>query len=163
MRRRPDIREAERNVAAATAEIGVAMGSLFPIVSFTGIIGYQSNLAKNLVSPNSGFYSFGPGYTWDLIDFGRVRAMVETNIALRDENFYQYKSTVLNALGDVENSLVNYAEEAQHYKWLKSALDVSKKAADVSMLRYRAADSFLLLSRSKPNSLTSKLTFFGSE
>lgn len=139
LRRRPDIREAERNLAAATAQIGVAEGSLFPIFSFTGsTIGYQSNFAKNFISPASGFYSFGPGFTWDIIDFGRVRAMINSAMAIRDENYYQYKSTILNALGDVENSLVNYAEEAKRYVDLKSSFEASKKAAELSLIRYES-------------------------
>ncbi len=136
LKRRPDIRSAERNLAAATAQIGVAEASLYPIFTFTGTIGYQSNHEKNFISPNSGFYSFGPGFTWDLIDFGRVRAKINSAKAIRDENYYQYKGTLLNALADVENSLVNYAEEAKRYPDLISAYEASKKAADISLLRY---------------------------
>jgi len=138
LKRRPDIRAAERNLAASTANIGVAVGSLFPIFTFTGTIGYQSSKTSNLLNSKSNFYSFGPGFTWDLIDFGRVRALIEQNIALKDESFFEYKSTILNALADVENSLVNYAEEVKHHTWLKKAVDDSKIAADVSLLRYRS-------------------------
>ncbi|HUX80274.1 MAG TPA: efflux transporter outer membrane subunit, partial [Alphaproteobacteria bacterium] len=138
LKRRPDIRSAERTLAAANAQIGVAEGSLYPIFTFSGTIGYQSNLAQNFISPGSGFYSFGPGFTWDLIDFGRVRAKINSAKAIRDETFYQYKSTLLNALADVENSLVNYAEEARRYPALISAYEASKTAADVSLLRFQS-------------------------
>lgn len=139
LQRRPDIREAERNLAAATAQIGVAEGSLFPIFSLTGsTLGYQSNLASNLFNPNSAFYSFGPGFTWNIVDFGRVRAMINSAIAVRDENLYQYKNTILTALADVENALVNYGAETQHYLGLKKAAEASKKAADLSVLRYES-------------------------
>ncbi|MBY0293605.1 MAG: efflux transporter outer membrane subunit [Alphaproteobacteria bacterium] len=138
LRRRPDIRAAERNLAAATAQIGVAEGGLFPIFSFTGTIGYQSNLAKNFISPGSSFYTFGPGFTWNLIDFGRVRAKINAAMAIRDENLYQYKSTLLNALADVEDSLVSYAEEAKRYPDLIRAYKASKKAVDISLLRFES-------------------------
>jgi NodT family efflux transporter outer membrane factor (OMF) lipoprotein len=139
LKRRPDIRAAERNLAASSAQIGVAEGSLFPIFSFTGsTIGYQSNMASNLFTPNSLFYSFGPGFTWNIVDFGRVRAMINGAIALRDQNLYQYKSTILSALADVETSLVNYASESRHYHYLKRAYAASKKASDLSMLRYES-------------------------
>jgi len=139
LKRRPDIRAAERNLAASTAKIGVAEGSLLPIFSLTGsTIGYQSNFASNLVSPNSVFYSFGPSFTWNIIDFGRVRAMINSAIAVRDENLYQYKNTILNALADVENSLVNYAAESRRYHDLKNAFEASKKAYDLSILRYES-------------------------
>jgi multidrug efflux system outer membrane protein len=139
LQRRPDIRAAERNLAASTAQIGVAEGSLFPIFSLTGsTIGYQSNLASNLFSPHSAFYSFGPGFTWNIVDFGRVRAMINSAIAVRDENLYQYKNTILTALADVENALVNYGAETQHYLSLNKAYEASKKAADLSVLRYES-------------------------
>ncbi len=138
LKRRPDIRAAERNIEAYNAQIGVAMGSLFPVVTFTGTIGYQSNRSSNLMTPASGFYSFGPGFTWDIIDFGRVRSMIDASIAVKNQYYFQYKSTVLSAFADVENSLVNYAEEANHHYWLKSAFDASKTAYDVSMLRYES-------------------------
>ncbi|OJW51055.1 MAG: hypothetical protein BGO67_12040 [Alphaproteobacteria bacterium 41-28] len=138
LKRRPDIRAAERNLAAATAQIGVAEASRYPIFTFTGTIGYQSNFAKDFISPGSGFYTFGPGFTWDLIDFGRVRAKINSATAIRDENYYQYKSTLLNALADVENSLVNYAEEAKRYPDLIKAFKASKRAADISLLRYES-------------------------
>lgn len=138
LRRRPDIMEAERNIAAANAQIGVAMGSLFPIFSFTGIVGYQSNWASNLASPQSGFYSFGPGFTWDIIDFGRVRSMIDSATAVKNQNYYQYKSTVLNALADVENALVRCADESKRHISLKNAFDASKTAYEVSLLRYES-------------------------
>lgn len=139
LQRRPDIRAAERNLAASTAQIGVAEGSLFPIFSFTGsTIGYQSNMASNLFSPNSQFYSFGPGFTWNIVDFGRVRAMINSAIAVRDENLNQYKYTVLTALADVETALVNYAAESRRYHDLNKAYKASKKASDISLLRYKS-------------------------
>lgn len=138
LQRRPDIRAAERNLAAATAQIGIAEGSLFPIFTFTGVIGYQSLFGSNLFTPQSGFYSFGPGLTWNLIDFGRVRAQINASIAIQNENFFQYKSILLNALADVETSLVNYTEEAKRYHALKKAYEASKQTAYISLLRYQS-------------------------
>lgn len=144
LRRRPDIRAAERNLAATTAEIGVAEGSYFPIFSLTGsgpmgaIFGQQSNKLENLFTPLSTFYSIGVNASWILVDFGRVRAMVNAAFAVRDQNFYTYKGTILNALADVENSLTNYATEAQHYCELKKAYEAAKRASDLSLLRYQS-------------------------
>lgn len=138
LKRRPDIRAAERTIQANNAQIGVAMGSLLPIFSFTGAIGYQSNKGSKLLKSASGFYSFGPGFTWDIIDFGRVRAMIDSAAALTDQSFFAYKNTVLTALADVETALVNYSEEMTHYRNLKSAFEASKTAYDVSWLRYES-------------------------
>jgi multidrug efflux system outer membrane protein len=138
LKRRPDIRAAERTLAATTAQIGIAEGNLFPVFSFTGIFGYQSNFASNLISPNSGFYSFGPTFTWNLVDFGRVRAMINSAIAVRDGASYQYKNTILTALADVENALVNFGANARRYADLQSAYAAAKRAADISLLRYES-------------------------
>ncbi len=139
LKRRPDIREAERNLASATAQIGVAEGALFPVFSLTGAaVGLQSNKATNLFSIASGFYSFGPSFVWPIVDFGRVRAKIEAAIAVRDENLYQYKSTLLRALADVENALVSYASEAKRLYDLKESYKASKTAADLSLIRYEA-------------------------
>jgi NodT family efflux transporter outer membrane factor (OMF) lipoprotein len=139
LQRRPDIRAAERNLAASTAQIGVAEGSLFPIFSLTGsTFGYQSNIASKLFSPLSQFYSFGPTFSWNIVDFGRVRAMINSAIAVRDQNLYQYKNTILNALVDVENSLVNFAAQSRRYHDLKKAYEASKSASEISTLRYES-------------------------
>ncbi len=138
LKRRPDIRAAERTLAASSAQIGVVEGSFFPIFSLTGPIGYQSNLISNLVSPSSGMYIFGPSFTWPIVDFGRIRSQINAATAVRDENIYAYKSTVLNALADVENSLVNYAFEAKRYHDLKVSYEASQRAADVNSARHEA-------------------------
>lgn len=155
LKRRPDIRAAERNLAASTAQIGIEEGSLFPIFTFTGLIGYQSNLGSNLFSPASGSYSFGPGVTWSLIDFGRVRARINSAKAGRDANLYEYKNTLLKALADVENSLVNYTMEMTRYNELNRATEASKQAAEVSLLRYEAGLSDYLIV------LQSEITYLG--
>jgi multidrug efflux system outer membrane protein len=138
LKRRPDIRQAERNLAAATAQIGVAEGALFPVFSLTGTVGYQSNLSSNFISPNSGFYAYGPGFTWPIMDFGRVRSKICAAMATRDQNFYQYYSTVLKALSEVENALVNFDGETKRYADLKKAYDASKLAAEISLARFDA-------------------------
>lgn len=138
LKRRPDIQAAERNLAAANAQIGVAEASLFATFTFTGTIGYQSNHSQNFISPGSGFYSLSPGFLWPLVDFGRVRAKINAAMAIRDQNYFQYMSILLNALKDVEDSLVNYTQEAKRYSDLMSAYKASKIAAEVSLLRYES-------------------------
>jgi len=137
LKRRPDIREAERNIAVATAQIGVAEGSLYPTFSLTGTAGYQSSLTSNLFTTLSRYFTVGPGFSWPIIDFGRVRAAINAAIATRDQNFYQYKSTLLNALADVENSLVNYDAEAKRYHDLKKAYEANQYAVEANLSRFK--------------------------
>lgn len=164
LKRRPDIREAERNLASATAQIGVAEGSLFPTFSLTGSVGYQSNLTTNLFTPASGLYSFGPSFVWPIVDFGRVRAKIEASIALHDENLYQYKSTLLKALADVENALVNYASETKRLHDLKSSYAASKNAAEISLVRYETGlINFINVLQAELTYQTTALTFMQSQ
>jgi NodT family efflux transporter outer membrane factor (OMF) lipoprotein len=138
LKRRPDIRKAERDLAAATAQIGLAVGDLFPKFSLTGTIGYQSNKGSNLIAPRSSFYSFGPGFSWPIIDFGRIQSAIEAKTAARDESFFLYEKAVLSAFKDVENALVNYAQETERSTNLTLSFEASKNAADISMARYKS-------------------------
>ncbi|MBY0292553.1 MAG: efflux transporter outer membrane subunit [Alphaproteobacteria bacterium] len=136
--RRPDIREAERTLAASTAQIGVAMGDLFPKVTFTGTPGFQSNLTRNFISPRSLYYTIGPQFSWSIIDFGRVRANIYEAVSTKDQSYHQYVETLLKALEDVENSLVSYANEAKRYTVLKESYNFSHKALELSTQRFNA-------------------------
>lgn len=122
LRRRPDIRSAERQLAAATEQIGVAVADLFPHVGLTGIslgaanqtgssIGYESFKLDKLFTPPSGMFSVGLGLNWDLIDFGRVRGKIAVQNSLQQQALLNYEKTVIAALKDVESALVAYFEE----------------------------------------------------
>ncbi len=77
LRRRPDIRRAERQLAAATAEIGVAVADLFPKLSLTGAAGYQSTKISNLFSSGSQFWNVGPGLSLPLFRGGQIRGNIQ--------------------------------------------------------------------------------------
>lgn len=119
--RRPDIREAERKLASASAQIGVAIAQLYPQISLSGNIGYQSSGLGNFVSPGSSFYSFGPILNLPIFNAGSLTAQVRANKALFEEALFQYRQIVLQALEDVENSLVAYAREHEHYLLLEES------------------------------------------
>ncbi|MBP6951250.1 MAG: TolC family protein [Alphaproteobacteria bacterium] len=136
--RRPDIREAERTLAASTAQIGVAIGDLFPNISLTGTPGFQSNFIRNFINPRSLYYTIGPQFSWGIIDFGQVRSNIYQAISAKDQNYHQYISTILKALEDVENSLVTYANEAKRYAILQESYNFSDKALELSKLRFNA-------------------------
>jgi outer membrane protein, multidrug efflux system len=122
LRRRPDVRSAERSLAAATDQIGVAIADYFPHVALTGLnlgsgnrigsnFGWESNKADNLFTMPSRMFSVGVGISWDLIDFGRVSATVDVNKAKAREALLTYKQTAISALKDVESALVAYFNE----------------------------------------------------
>lgn len=91
LRRRPDIRAAERNLAASTAQIGVAVADLFPRVVFNGNIGLQATSFAGLTGPASDNWNFGPAITWAALDYGHVRSRISAAGSQADAALAQYK------------------------------------------------------------------------
>jgi outer membrane protein TolC len=119
LRRRPDIRAAERKLAAATARIGVAIADFFPKVSLTGTgYGYESNQQNNWLVPSARYWTIGPAIQWNLLDFGRTRAQVATANAQQKEALLFYEKTIITSLQDVEGALVAYFDEQVRYQHL---------------------------------------------
>ncbi|ANE54824.1 efflux transporter outer membrane subunit [Methylomonas sp. DH-1] len=144
LRRRPDIRMAERNLAAATAQIGVATADLFPRVTFVGSISLEGNTLTNLVAPGGDAYSIGPRITWAAFDLGRVYARIKAADARAEAGLAQYEQTVLNALEETENSLVAYRQELGRRADLAKAATASAKARELAQLRYQEGISDFL-------------------
>ena len=132
LRRRPDIRRAERQLAAATAQIGVAVADLFPKLSLTGSGGYQTTKSSQLFEPGSQFWSYGPGLTLPLFSGGRIRGNIQVQAALQEQAMITYESTVLTALQDVENAIVAYANTQATHDALTRAVDANRQAARIS-------------------------------
>jgi len=136
LRRRPDVRIAERNLAAATARIGVAVGDLFPRITFLGTTGFNSATAQDFGSSDSQTYSWGPSITWAALDLGRVRARIHVARAETDIALAAYEAAVLNALEDTENSLVSYGESQRREATLERAATESTTAARLARQRF---------------------------
>jgi len=136
LRRRADIRQTEAQLHAATALIGVATADLFPKFSLTGTLGLQSNQLSMLASSAGRIYSGGPSVTWQIFQGGAIVSNIRMQEALRDQSFITYQETVLGAFQDVENALVAFNKEQEHYKSLKDSVDANSKAADLSLQLY---------------------------
>ena len=136
LRRRPDIRVAERQLASSTARIGVAIGDLFPKVSFTGNFGYMSNNLSTLGQSNSRSYEIAPGISWAAFDLGRVYTQVQASRARADIDLAGYQKTVLGALEDTENSLVTHARARDRLRNADDAARASATAARLARTRY---------------------------
>ena len=126
LRRRPDIRRAEANLHGATARVGVATADLFPRFSLTGSLGSAGSTIKSLGNADNLAWAVGPGVSWPVFTAGSIRA----NIAVANESQEQaaifYEQSVLNALRDVESSLVAYAREQQRRVSLREAVDLNR-------------------------------------
>jgi outer membrane protein, multidrug efflux system len=132
LRRRPDVRRAERRLAAATARVGEATADLFPRFSLTGLIGLSSAQLPDLVSADSRYYSVGPTISWPVFDAGRIRANIEVRDARREQALIDYESAVLTSLEDTENALVAIAKEQGTFQALARAVESSSQAADMA-------------------------------
>ena len=136
LRRRPDVRQAERNLAAATANTGVAVAGLFPSVSLTGSLGFQSVRPGNVFEYASRYYSVGPAIDIPLFDAGRRWAQVQLQDARQQQAFYQYQQTVLDALREVEDALVAYDKQQVRRQSLVDAVDANRRAVSLSRELY---------------------------
>jgi NodT family efflux transporter outer membrane factor (OMF) lipoprotein len=134
--RRPDVLRAERQLAAATANIGVATSDLFPKFYLTGAAGYQSVGAGDWFSSSSSFWSIGPSVQWKIFDAGKVRATIRVQDARQEEALATYERTVLTAFEEVENGLVSYAKEQVRRGSLEEAVASSRKSLDLANRLY---------------------------
>ena len=136
LRRRPDIRRAERQLAAAHAGIGVAVAQLFPQFTLTGNIGLQSRQIS-LQNWDNSFWSFGPGVTWSILDANRLRSNIDLQYATTDQAVTTYRQSVLNALLQVQNVLVAYAHEQHRRVALTEAVRLNQRAVQLASKRYQ--------------------------
>ncbi|MBL0926250.1 MAG: efflux transporter outer membrane subunit [Phycisphaerales bacterium] len=132
LRRRPDIRRAERDIAAATARIGVATADLFPRFSLTGQFGFASSEVGEWFDSPARFWSFGPAVRWNFFSAGRVRSNIAVQEARADQATIRYQQAVLTALEDAENSLTNYAREQTRRTSLAESVAAEQRAVDLA-------------------------------
>lgn len=143
LRRRPDVRKAERQLASATEQIGSAVANLFPHLSLTGIsfgggsagnqVGFEGYSLSKLFEWSSRTFSVGVNLNWNLLDFGRVRAQIDVQNSLQRQALLAYEQTVIGSLRDVESALVAYFEEQKRQDSFKQ-----KVAADARTLEITA-------------------------
>ncbi len=136
LRRRPDIRRAERQLAAATAEIGVATAELFPRFSLGALAGFESANLSDLVSSGSRFWTFGPSIKWSLFDGGRTRAGIEIRNVQRERAQIVYEKTVLAALVETEGALTAFSREQETRRSLAAAVEAGERAVTLAKIQY---------------------------
>lgn len=138
LRRRPDIGRAERELAAQTARIGVATAELYPKLTLNGSIGLEALSPDKLLRTTSHAYTIGPRVTWPIFSAGSIRRNIDVQSALQEQALIQYESTILNALEEVENALVSYAEEERRRESLQEAAQAAREAMDLARTNYIA-------------------------
>lgn len=137
-RRRPDIRSAEAKLAAATAQIGVAVAELYPSITLNGSLGFQALQLSNLGSWSARQYSLGPGLALPLFESGRLRGTVKLRKVEQQEAAIAYQKTVLQAWHDVANALIAYSTEQERLQRLTRAVSDNGEVLSVALERYRS-------------------------
>ncbi|KXG79394.1 efflux transporter outer membrane subunit [Pseudomonas mosselii] len=137
LRRRPDIRSAERQLAAATANVGVATADLFPRVSLSGFLGFTAARGSQIGSSAANAWALGPSITWAAFDLGSVRARLRGAKADAEGALANYEQQVLLALEESSNAFSDYGKRQQRLLALMRQSDASRKAAELASVRYR--------------------------
>jgi NodT family efflux transporter outer membrane factor (OMF) lipoprotein len=138
LERRPDIRRAGAELAAATARVGQAKAERFPSFVLTGTAGRQATQLHDLTLGLGNFFSVGPGISLPLFTGGRLRSNIAVQTSRESQALTSYHSTILNALEEVENALVNYSEEQERRDRLNQAVEHSQLAVTLADEQYRA-------------------------
>jgi len=137
LRRRPDVRIAERRLAAATAREGVAAADLFPRITVTGVLGFLAGRGSLFGTSDSRQWAVTPSLSWAAFDLGSARARLRGTEAVTRETLATYEQTVLRALEETENALVGYREQQQRLVSLVDQARESGRAASIARVRYK--------------------------
>lgn len=142
LRRRPDIRSAEYQAAAQCAQIGVAKGDLYPAFSLSGTFQVlATNLGNaslsDMFSWNNRLYSYGPSYSWNIFNYGRITNNVRLQDARFQELLVNYRNVVLTAQQEVEDGLITFLKAQDRVVFLGRAADAAKRSVDLAMVQYR--------------------------
>ncbi|MCE5267066.1 MAG: efflux transporter outer membrane subunit [Planctomycetaceae bacterium] len=137
LRRRPDVRRAERDVAAQSALIGVAAADLYPHFSINGTIFLDSMKAENLFNANSFAGNVGPSFRWNILNYGRLVNGIRVQEARFQQLAVQYQNTVLQANAEAENSIIAFIKAQQQVQSLGKSVDASRESVELVSAQYR--------------------------
>lgn len=134
--RRPDVAQAERNLAAAVARIGQAKSDWFPKFSFVGSLGLSADDLGNIAENDSRFFSFGPRMTWPILDWGRIKNNIKVQTARQQQRFLEYKQTVLLAYEETDNALSRYQQAQERARALTEAVAAYERSVQLASQLY---------------------------
>ena len=143
LRRRPDVRRAERQAAAQSAQIGMAEAQFYPYISVNGTLGYSAASFSNLFQPQALAGGVGPSFTWNILNYGRLLNNKRLQEARFQELVATYRNTVLSASQDVENGLVTFLRAQQRARSQAASAADAKKAVDIVLAQYQAGTTDL--------------------
>lgn len=140
LRRRPDVRSAERRLAAATADIGIATAEWFPRLAISATGGFQALTLGDLFKSSSQTWSIMPLISWRIFDGGQVRAQIHATKARQKAAASAYEKTVLSALTDAERALSNYQFDLESVRVQRTAKESARRSYNHAKQRYKLGD-----------------------
>ncbi len=138
LRQRPDVREAERLLAAQTARIGVATADLYPSFSLSGFLGVSATSGSDLLDSGSVTWSVGLPIRWSIFTGGRIRSQIKVEEARTEQLFANYERTVLLALEETENAMVAYEKELERLERLRQSVAATQRSLELVLTQYRS-------------------------
>ena len=136
IRRRPDIRSAERQLAAQSAQIGFAVTDLYPHLSIGGSIGTSAEHSGDLFTSDAKVWNLFGMFEWNIFNYGRLKSNVRLQDALFQQLLVDYRNTILQAQVDVENAIVAYLKSHEQLRSYKLAAEASQRAVDIAQVQY---------------------------
>jgi multidrug efflux system outer membrane protein len=159
LERRPDVREAEDNLIAANAQIGVARAAYFPQISLTGLGGYQSTKLTDLFQGPAGIWSLAGSFTQPIFEGGRLKSGVRLAEAQHDQLLLTYQQTIQGAFRDVSDALVAYRKFREFRIQEQLLVDSAQDAARLSEVRFKAGSTdYLEVLTNETNAFSAELT-----
>jgi multidrug efflux system outer membrane protein len=158
LERRPDVREAEQNLVAANARIGVAKAAYFPEISLTGTAGYESPSLTSLFSGPAGLWSLAAAFSQPIFEGGRLKSGVRLSEAQQQQMLLTYQQTIQGAFRDVSNSLVAYRKDREFRIEQEHLLKSAQDAAQLSHQRFNAGTTdYLEVLTNETNAFSAQL------
>ena len=141
LRRRPDIKRAERRIAQQSASIGIAITDLYPHFSLSGNVNWGSEKLSTLFSGDASGGAFGPSLRWDLLNYGRIVNNVQLQRQVFGELITSYRNTVLTANQEVEDSLVAFLRNQERVTELQASVDATSNALELVLIQYKEGET----------------------
>jgi len=158
LERRPDIRQAEENLIAANAQIGVARAAYFPQISLTASAGYESPALTNLFTGPAGLWNMAASFTQPIFEGGRLKNNVRFAQAQRDQMVLTYQQTIQGAFRDVDNALVAYHKDREFRVQQEHLVESARDAANLSQVRFKAGTTdYLEVLTNETNAFSAEL------
>ena len=164
LERRPDIRQAEQNLIAANANIGVARAAYFPDISLTALLGLESAQLSDLFKGPSRVWSFGAGVLQPIFNAGRIRGQVAQAEALQRQALYTYEKSIISAFQDVENALIDRTKFGQVREEQAKNVEALRRFRDLADLRYReGATIYLEVANAEQSLFNAQLAYVATQ